>query len=206
MLDGFLDGASSGRSLVLTGGAGIGKTTLWEAGVHDAAERGLRVLSARASSAEAQLSFATLIDLCDGVDTGSLVGLAPVQRSALEVALLRAEPESVPPKPHVISLAFLNLLRALAADATLLVAVDDIQWLDGPSAEALTFVARRLDGEPLSFLLARRGEEPSAFERALARRAMERLDVGPLSLGAARRVLAERLGTDDVAPAVAPCR
>ena len=193
MLDGFLDGASSGRSLVLTGGAGIGKTTLWEAGMHDAAERGLRVLSARASSAEAQLSFATLIDLCDGVDTGSLIGLAPVQRSALEVALLRAEPESAPPEPHAISLGFLNLLRALAADATLLVAVDDIQWLDQPSADALAFVALRLDGEPLSFLLARRGEEPSAFERALGRGAMERLEVGPLSLGAARRVLAERL-------------
>ncbi len=194
MLDGFLGGGSSGRSLVLTGGAGIGKTTLWEAGIHDAAERGLRVLSARASSAEAQLSFAALIDLCDGVDTGSLVGLAPAQRSALEVALLRAEPESAPPEPDAISLGFLNLLRALAADATLLVAVDDIQWLDQPSAEALAFVARRLDGEPLSFLLARRGEEPSAFERAFARGVMERLEVGPLSLGAARRVLAERLG------------
>jgi DNA-binding NarL/FixJ family response regulator len=194
VLDVFLNGVSSGCSLVLTGGPGIGKTTLWEAGIRDAAGRRLRVLSARASSAEAQLSFAALIDLCDGVDTGSLAGLASPQRSALEVALLRAEPESAPPSPHAISLGFFNLLRTLAADAPLLVAVDDIQWLDRPSAEALAFVARRLEGEAVAFLLSRRGEEPAAFERALARGALERLEVGPLSFGAARRVLAERLG------------
>ena len=194
VLDRFLDDVLLGRSLVLTGGPGIGKTTLWEAGLHDAGERGLRVLSARASSAEARLSFAALIDLCDGVDTGSLGGLTPPQRSALEVALLRAEPEATPPEPHAISLGFLNLLRALAAQAPLVVAVDDIQSLDSPSAEALAFVARRLAGEPLGFLLARRGDEPSSFEQALARGTLERLEVGPLSFGAARRVLAERMG------------
>jgi DNA-binding CsgD family transcriptional regulator len=194
VLDRFLDDVSSGRSLVLTGGPGIGKTTLWEAALHDAGERGLRVLSARASTAEAQLSFAALIDLCDGVDTGALTGLTPPQRSALEVALLRAEPQGTPPEPHAISLGFLNLLRALAAHAPLLVAVDDIQSLDSPSAETLAFVARRLAGERLGFLLARRGDEPSPFERALARGTLERLELGPLSFGAARRVLAERMG------------
>jgi DNA-binding CsgD family transcriptional regulator len=194
VLDGFLDGLSSGGSLVLTGGPGIGKTTLWEVGIHDAAARRLRVLSARASSAEAQLSFASLIDLCDGVGTGSLAGLAAPQRSALEVALLRAEPENAPPEPHAVSLGFFNLLRTLAAHAPLLVAVDDIQWLDQSSAAVLAFVARRLEGEAVGFLLSRRGDEATAFERPLARGALERLEVGPLSFGAARRVMAERLG------------
>ena len=56
-------------------------------------------------------------------------------------------------------------------------------------------MARRLDGEPLGFLLSRRGERPSTFERALERGASRSaLEVGPLSLGATRRVLAERLG------------
>ena len=123
-----------------------------------------------------------------------MAGLAPPQRCALEVALLRAEPAEAPPEPHAIALGFLNVLRALSAGAPLLVAIDDIQWLDSPSAEALAFVARRLDGEPLGFLLSRRGEDPSAFERALERGRLERMEIGPLSVGATRRVLAERLG------------
>ena len=194
LLAGLLDSAASGRSLVLTGEPGIGKTTLWESGVDKAAERGLRVLSARASSAEAQLSFAALIDICDGVDASSLAALATPQRSALAVALLRAEPETAPPEPHAISLGLLNLLRTLTADAPLLVAIDDIQWLDQPSADALAFVARRLASEPVSFLLSRRGNELTALEQALARRPLDRLEVGPVSFGAARGVLAERLG------------
>jgi DNA-binding CsgD family transcriptional regulator len=194
LLGGFIETLSPGQSLVLTGGPGIGKTTLWEAGIDEAAVRGLRVVSARANSAEAQLSFAALIDLCDGVETASLESLTLPQRSALEVALLRAQPGPEPPELHAIALGFLNVLRALSADGPLLVAIDDIQWLDVPSAETLAFVARRLDGERLGFLLSRRGEDPSTLERALERGRLERLEVGPLSLGATRRVLAERLG------------
>lgn len=194
LLGGFLDGVASGRSLVLSGGPGIGKTTLWEAAILDAATRGRRVLSASASSAEAQLSFAALIDLCDDVDARALAALPPPQRSALEVALLRAKPDTAPPEPHAIALGFLNLLRALAREGPLVVAVDDIQWLDSPSAEALAFVARRLEREPIGFLLARRGEDPSVLERALGRGRLEQLEVGPLSVGATQRVLAGRLG------------
>jgi DNA-binding CsgD family transcriptional regulator len=179
---------------VLTGDPGVGKTTLWEAGVHQAGVQGLRVLSARASSAEAQLSFSALIDLCDGVETAALGSLAAPQRSALEVALLRAQPGPEPPESHAIAVGFLNVLRALSADGPLLVAIDDIQWLDAPSADTLAFVARRLEGERLGFLLARRGADPSTLERALERRRPERVEVGPLSFGATRRLLAERLG------------
>ena len=118
LLEGFIEGLSSGHSLVLTGGPGIGKTTLWEAGVRDAGVRGLRVLSARASSAEAQLSFAALIDLCDGVETASLASLVAPQRSALAVALLRAQPGPEPPESHAIALGFLNMLRTLSASSS----------------------------------------------------------------------------------------
>ncbi|MGH3042632.1 MAG: hypothetical protein ACRDNG_13005, partial [Gaiellaceae bacterium] len=92
-----------------------------------------------------------------------------------------------------IALGFLNALRTLAAHGPLLVAVDDVQWLDPPSAEALVFAARRLEDEPVGFLLAERPGSPSALE-ALARQRLERLEIGPLSLGATRRMLAERLG------------
>ena len=76
-------GGSGTRASVLSGRPGIGKTTLWAAAADAAAERGLRVLSARPSGAEAQLSFTALIDLCDGVDT-ALDGVPAPQRSALE--------------------------------------------------------------------------------------------------------------------------
>jgi DNA-binding CsgD family transcriptional regulator len=180
-------------ALLLTGGPGIGKSTLWGAGVEAARERGLRVLSARASDAEAQHSFAALIDLLDGVETEELTLPVP-QRRALEIALLRAEPTELAPEPQAIAVGFLNALRALAARQPLLLAIDDVQWLDPPSADALTFAARRLEGEPVRFLFAKRPERASPLEQVLERRGLERLEVGPLSLGATRRLLAERLG------------
>jgi DNA-binding CsgD family transcriptional regulator len=182
------------RALVLRGEPGIGKTTLWEAGIDLARERSLRVLSARPSSAETKLSFAALIDLCDGIEPDALSGLSGPQRSALEVALLRVEPAGTPPKPHAIALGLLNGLRALAARGPVLVAIDDVQWLDAPSAEVLAFVARRLKEESVGFLLAKRAGAVSVLEQALERRQPERLDVGPLSFGASRRLLSQRLG------------
>jgi len=71
------------------------------------------------------------------------------------------------------------------------VAIDDLQWLDGPSAEALAFAARRLDDARVGFLLARRPGGPSAVERALERRSLQRLAVGPLSPWAIRELLRE---------------
>jgi DNA-binding CsgD family transcriptional regulator len=181
------------RALVLAGDPGIGKTTLWEAGIDAAREQGLRVLSARPSGAEAQLSFSTLIDLCDGIDTSALDGVPAPQRSALDVALLRTEPTETPPEPHAIALGLMNALRTLAAGERLLVAIDDIQWLDAPSADALAFAARRLEGDAVAFLLAKRPGRATKLEQAIQRRALERVPVGPLSLGATRHMLAERL-------------
>jgi DNA-binding CsgD family transcriptional regulator len=189
----FVDSDRFPRALVLWGGPGIGKTTLWEAGVEAARARGVQVLTRRASEAEAQLSFAALIDLLDGVDVGALPDVPPPQRSALEVALLRAEPAGVAPEPRTIAFGFLNALRALAARAPLLVAIDDVQWLDGPSMDALAFTARRLDHDPVPFLLAKRASRVSPLERAIGPR-LQRFEVPSLSLGAIRRLLAERLG------------
>lgn len=179
---------------VLTGGPGIGKTTLWEAGIESARKRRLRVLSARPSSAEAQRTFAGLTDLLDEVRAEALSGLPAPQLAALEVAILRAEPAGVPPEPHAIILGFLNALRTLSAHQRVLVAIDDLQWLDRPSADALAFAARRLERHPVRFLLARRPGGPPDVERALEPAGLERAEIGPLSLGAIRRILSERLG------------
>jgi DNA-binding NarL/FixJ family response regulator/tetratricopeptide (TPR) repeat protein len=193
-LRGFLDRDAARRSLVLVGEPGIGKTTLWEAGITIARERGLRVLVARPSGAEAELSFAALIDPFDEIDLGALDGLPAPQRLALEVALLRAEPAAVSAEPHAIGLGLLNGLRALAARETVLVAIDDVQWLDRPSADALAFAVRRLERESVGFLVARRPGRRPALERVLERTEFERMEIGPLRLGATRQLLSERLG------------
>jgi predicted ATPase len=75
-----------------------------------------------------------------------------------------------------------------------LVAVDDVQWLDSPSREVLTFAAPRLESSPVRFLLSKRPGRVSPLERAFGPTGLERLEVGPLSVGATRQLLLDRLG------------
>jgi DNA-binding NarL/FixJ family response regulator len=194
LLSAFAGAAPGARALVLAGGPGIGKTTLWETAIAVARTRGLRVLTARPSDAEAQHPFLALADLFDGVDTSALAGVPAPQLRALEVALLRAEPEGSPPEPHAIALGCLSALRSLAGAEPLVVAIDDVQWLDPASTEAIAFAARRLQDAPVSFLLARRADSPAVLERALGPTGVERLELAPLSLGATRRMLSAQLG------------
>ena len=177
---------------MLVGGPGAGKTTLWAAGVDRCVRRRLRVLSARPSGADAKLSFAGLIDLLDGIEFAHLDGVPVPQRRALEVALLREEPDGAPAATHAIRIAFVNVLRGLAQHEAIVVAVDDLQWLDASSADALAFAARRLD-DAAAFLLARRPGPASPLERALED-VIATVAVGPLSFGAIRSMLSERLG------------
>ena len=184
----------SQRAVVLTGGPGIGKTTLWQAAIESGRKQGRQVLTARPSEADAQLSFAALIDLFDGIDLEELEGLPEPQHRALQVALLRAAPDGSPPQPQAYAVAFLNALRILAAREPLIVAVDDLQWLDAQSAEALVYAARRVQDADIAFLLARRPGRASGVEAALEGQGLRQIDVVPLTLGGIRRLLLERLG------------
>jgi DNA-binding CsgD family transcriptional regulator len=192
-VEGFLGPGRAGRVLVVCGEPGIGKSTLWEAGAGLARAQGYAVWSARASQAEAQLSFAGLADLLDGAGPGVLAGLPVPQRHALEVAVRRAEPEGAPPEPLAIAAGLLGALRAAAAAGPVLVAVDDLPWLDGASAAAVMFAARRLAGEDVRFLVARRGGRPSDLETVLEPAGVARVELGPLSFGAISGLLAGRL-------------
>ena len=156
---------------------------------------GLRVLSARASDSEAQLAFAAITDLLEGITALGELGLPCPQRHALEVALLRAEPEGgITLDPRAIALGLLNALRSLASSQPILVAIDDVSWLDASSADAAVFAARRLRDEPIRFLLARRPGGATELELAFEPARLQRLEVPPLSVGATRRLLSERLG------------
>jgi DNA-binding CsgD family transcriptional regulator len=195
LLHDFLHRPDGARSLVLVGGPGIGKTTLWEAGIVAAGGAGSHVLGARASGADARLAFAALIDLLDEVGSEQLDALPGPQRRALEVALLRGDPTGPPPELRAIALGLLNVLRRLSGGESLVIAIDDLQWLDSPSLDVLTFVAPRLDVPNVRFLLSRRPGRASPLERA-AGPPLERLEVGSLSLGAIRQLLRDRLGLD----------
>ena len=152
------------------------------------------MLVARASEDEGGLPFAGLIDLFDAVTSEELGSVPAPQVRALDVALYRADPTDRPPEAQVISLAVLSSLRALSEGERILVAIDDLQWLDSASEEAIAYAARRLHAEPVTFLLARRPGRRTAVEKAFPDEQLVRVDVGAISLGATRQILAARLG------------
>lgn len=190
----FVGSAGPPLALVISGGPGIGKTTLWRAGLEAARKRGSYILAARANEAESTLSFTVLTDLLEPVEDDVLATLPKPQRHALDVALLRAEPGSRPPSPRATAAAFLSILRTLARSCPILIAVDDAHWLDAASAETIAFAARRVDADTVRFLLAQRSETAGALDEALRATVPAQLEVGGLSLGATRRLLGDHLG------------
>jgi predicted ATPase len=149
----FLDEAAAGPAvLLIEGPAGIGKTTLWSAALDMARERGWWVLSCRPVQSEAPLSFSALADLFDAVPESGLAGLPGPQRHAVDVALLRAEPGPQPPDQRAVAVALLGVIRALGDTAPVLIAVDDLTWLDRASAVVLEYALRRLTAQPAGLL------------------------------------------------------
>jgi len=194
-IGGFFAGEPGPRALWLAGAAGIGKTTLWRAGIELGRERRYHVLACQPTAAEAAFSFAALGDLLRDDVADLLPELPGPQRRALEVALALASSEGPAVGEHIIGLAFLTALQLLAERQPVLVAVDDVQWLDPPSAVVLQFAARRLRNAEIKLLVAARLEEktrPLPLERDLAP-SLLRVDVGPLSLGALHRLVLSRL-------------
>jgi DNA-binding CsgD family transcriptional regulator len=195
--DRFLDGAA-GRFgvLLLEGAAGIGKTTVWREAVRRAEERGFRVLSCRPAEAEAKLAMAAVADLFEPVAGDALATLPGPQRHALEVALLRAEPDAGPLDPRTLATALRTLVAELGSDRPLIVAIDDVQWLDPASATVLEFALRRLGNTPVGWLFARRLPERGRLraEALVPPESFTRVTIGSLSLAALHHVVKERLG------------
>ncbi len=194
-------------ALVLSGEPGIGKTVLWEAGVEAARERFGHVLFHRSVEAEAMLSFAGLSDLLVEVFDEVAPSLAPLRRRALEVALLLAGPGKEAPDPRALGLALLDVLRVLAQSGPVVVVLDDVQWLDASSAGVLHIALRRLRDEPVGVFATLRKmpgvAAPIELERAFPEERFERLWLGPLNLGALRRLLLDRLGLELTRPGLA---
>jgi DNA-binding CsgD family transcriptional regulator len=184
----FLDRvATVPASLELAGEPGVGKTVLWQAGVEAALERRRFVLRARPAEAERDLTYSGLGDLLAPA-LGRLEALSAPRRRALEIALLIAADEDAEVDARAVGLATLDLLRLLARDGPLVVAIDDTQWLDPASRQTLAYALRRLEREPVSLLTASRPDAES-----LARGQLARLVVGPLSVGALHELLRSRV-------------
>jgi DNA-binding CsgD family transcriptional regulator len=183
----------AGGSLVLSGEAGIGKTALLEHATSRLA--GMRVLRATGSETDREVPFGGLLQLLRPV-LRRIDGIPGPQADSLAVALaLRAGAAG---DRFAVGAATLSLLSRVAEDEPLALVVDDAHLLDGPSADAVVFAARRLLADPVVLLAAVRSGEPSAFTAA----DLPRLDVGGVPLEVARELVAARVpgaGSSDLA-------
>src|SRR4051812_15484247 len=152
-LDHLLESVCGGQSaaLVVRGTAGIGKTALLGDAIDSASD--LSVARAAAVESEIALPFAGLHQLCVPL-LDRLACLPTPQRDALETVFGLST--GSPPDRFLVGLAVLSLVSEAAEAAPLLCVVDDAQWLDRGSAQALAFVARRLSAESVAILVASR--------------------------------------------------
>jgi DNA-binding CsgD family transcriptional regulator len=194
----FLRSADVGPSgLLLEGDAGIGKTTLWLAGLEQAGHHGFGVLSARASDAESVLAYGTVADLLGDVPSDVLAGLPDVQRVALDRVMLRDTRGGPATDQQVVAAATTSVIEAISQHGPVLIAIDDLQWLDQSSRAVVAFVARRLRGRA-GLLVTARSESDSESALSWLGLAMpdriDRVRVGPLSLGGLHQLVSTRLG------------
>ena len=191
----FLKTDTVACAVVIEGEPGIGKTTVWEAAVSSALERGFRPLRARPGDSEAKLAFSGLTDLLGEALPDVLVELPPPQRRALKIALLLEDGGGARADRRAVAAGLLSALRMLSTSAPLLVAIDDAQWFDRSSAAALEYAARRLREEPVALLVARRLNDEGGLEQTLASGRILHVQVGALDFVALNTLLHARLGT-----------
>ncbi len=190
-LAGFLASATPG-GLVLLGEPGVGKSALWRSGMTAATELGAHVLVATPGEGEERYSGAVLLDLFGDVDLSG-VDLQPPVREALDAVLLRG-PATDATNRQAISVAVHAVLEHLSRNRQVAVFVDDVQWGDPTSLEALSFAARRLDDATVQFLMTRRaGFERSPLEAVLVRQHLQYVEPRLLSLDETARLLIQHL-------------
>jgi DNA-binding CsgD family transcriptional regulator len=192
----FVAGIGTGAAaLVLDGAPGIGKSTLWRAGVRLGGRLGHRVLQARPTQTEAAFPFAVLADLLGDAFLSVRAELPGQQERALAAALLVSD-EDDPADARTAATGTVSVLRLLADERPVLLAVDDVQWLDPASRRILEFAIRRLPG-PVGVFVAVRAEPddplPLGLTHALPQERLQRVTLGPLSFGAVRHLIRERI-------------
>ncbi|GAA3455837.1 ATP-binding protein [Dactylosporangium matsuzakiense] len=169
------DAGAQGRAIGLLGEAGVGKSALLAAAVDHARGHGFTVLVARGSQSETHLPFAGLhqvlrpllanADRLPGMQRDALLACFAMSDDAAENPHDRpapAPPAQTPPASGFFAyLATLELIVDASSRAPVLVGLDDLQWMDQPSIDALAFVARRIAGERVVLLCTARPGPPS---------------------------------------------
>src|SRR3984893_5702355 len=176
-----------GGALLITGAAGIGKTSLLDHAATNAQSRGYKVLAVTGLESEADLPYAGLHQLLLPV-LASAGGLPAHQKSALLTALgMRA---GTPPEMFLVALATLSLVDEAADEQPVVLVADDVQWLRAPPSSVLAFIARRLESTHILLVIGLR----EGFETLLRSAHLPEIHVGPLSEAASIALL------DSVAP------
>lgn len=197
-LDAFVDDVRTGpHVLVIEGDAGIGKTTVWIQGCDTAQRGGLTVLTARVGQAESVMSYAALADLLGAVDHAVIDALPELQRLAVRRVLLMADDGGPATDQRIVGAACVAVLEALAADAPVLIAIDDVQWLDSASQAVIAFAARRITGR-IGLLVSERcepgnGTAPTWLQVNTPGR-VRQLTVTPMTLGQLQLLVSTELG------------
>jgi DNA-binding NarL/FixJ family response regulator len=190
-----LAAAREGRSglLVVHGEAGVGKSALLEQAVENADE--FTVLRGVGIESESELAFAALHQILRPV-LDRMERLPAPQAAALQAAF--ALSDDIVGERFRVSLGVLGILAEVAEERPVLCVVDDAQWLDQSSADALLFAARRFDAERIALLVAVRDDTESAFSAP----GLPVLRAGPLEPHDARALVVERLGPHVSFPAL----
>jgi DNA-binding CsgD family transcriptional regulator len=204
-------GQQAGVALIIEGAAGIGKSRLLDEARLRAPDLGVTVLSARSTELEQGFPFGVVRQLFERrlleADTGGrerwLAGAAALAADVLTGAATsgsRAPPAPAAGDPaYALQHGLYWLASNLSADAPLALVVDDLQWCDAPSARALAFIARRLEGQPLALVLATRPLDPALTPEAatlMADPAAELLRPTSLSQAATGALVAARLSEE----------
>ncbi len=198
-------GTASG-TLLLDGPAGMGKTALWRATIDLAHEQGMCVLEARPTSSEAGLALASLADLLSDVPASVLTSLPPRQQEAIDVVLARSSDPGLTTDPRALGAALLTILEGLHDTSSVLLALDDAQWVDASSRSAISYALRRIGVGVGVVATVRRdllADEDGWWLQAGDPSGGRCLTVGPLGSPALQQLLRDRLGTTYPRPTMA---
>lgn len=205
-IDSLLGSASDGPSaLIIEGEAGIGKTTIWNEGIRRASDRGFTALVSQASQAESVLSYTSLADLVGGLDSDRFADLPAPQRSAILQILLRSDLAGALTDRQAVAAGFLTAVEQVARNSPVLIAIDDLQWVDASSLQAIAFAVRRIRG-PVAVLACIRAESERDGVVGLQLRtpeALRRHRLQPLGQNALHKLILERLGVALPRPLIA---
>ena len=191
--------ADGSIGVLIEGEAGIGKTTVWRAALEHAARLGWTVLETRPLEADSKLTYAGLRDILAPTADPLLLRLPAPQRQALQQALLLAE---IVPGHRVdrqaVAAGATSMVGLLAGRGPLVLAIDDVQWLDGPSARVLAHVVARLVNLPVALIITIRSDSeaqwPLGLQRSVPAGRLTRIRLGPLSTAALHHVFLQHLG------------